>query len=34
MELEDCGFNTLGAVKNFSDMNEAFRRYRLGSLGR
>ncbi len=23
MELEDCGFNTLGAVKNFSDMNEA-----------
>ena len=23
MELEDCGFNTLGTVKNFSDMNEA-----------
>lgn len=23
MELEDCGFNTLGAIKNFSDMNEA-----------
>ena len=23
MELEDCGFNTLGTIKNFSDMNEA-----------
>ena len=23
MELEDCGFNTLGKVKNFSDINEA-----------
>ena len=23
MELEDCGFNTLGTVKCFSDMNEA-----------
>ena len=23
MELEDCGFNTLGTVKSFSDMNEA-----------
>ena len=23
MELEDCGFNTLGIIKNFSDMNEA-----------
>ena len=23
MELEDCGFNTLGTVKNFSDINEA-----------
>ena len=23
MELEDCGFNTLGTVKNYSDINEA-----------
>ena len=23
MELEDCGFNTLGAIKSFSDINEA-----------
>ena len=23
MELEDCGFNTLGTVKSFSDINEA-----------
>ena len=23
MELEDCGFNTLGEIKSFSDINEA-----------
>ena len=32
MELEDCGFNTLGTVKNFSDMNEAEMAYEAGQI--